>query len=142
MTRRERRRNHLTKFVQASGADIPAKAKPAGSEGLRDGQLGCWRSHADVWKRIIDENIQTAIVVEDDADWDMDIHNIFERLSQHMKKTKLGKHTRTPYELKHAPYGKSALLSPIVFDFILPHSLHTKPWHRVCCGCGRPSALS
>ncbi|KAG5954880.1 hypothetical protein E4U13_005542 [Claviceps humidiphila] len=95
----------LTFQPGASGADIPAKAKPAGSDGLRDGQLGCWRSHADVWKRIIDENIQTAIVVEDDADWDMDIHNIFERLSQHMKKTKLGKHTRTPYELKHAPYG-------------------------------------
>lgn len=66
-------------------------------------------------------------MVEDDADWDMDIHNIFERLSQHMKKTKLGKHTRTPYELKHAPYGKSALLSLIVFIFLLPLSPHAAP---------------
>ncbi|KAG6021903.1 hypothetical protein E4U41_002365 [Claviceps citrina] len=95
----------LTLQPGAIGADIPDKAKPSGGEGLRPGQLGCWRSHADVWKRMLDENIQTAIVMEDDADWDMEIHDIFERLSQHMKVTKLGGHERTAYEEKYAPYG-------------------------------------
>ncbi|KAG5913758.1 hypothetical protein E4U42_000890 [Claviceps africana] len=95
----------MTLEVGADGKDVPAKARPADSDGLRDGQIGCWRSHANVWKRMVQENIQTAIVVEDDADWDLDIHNIFERFSQHMKKTTLGKHTRTAYEKKHAPYG-------------------------------------
>ncbi|KAG6007581.1 hypothetical protein E4U21_005779 [Claviceps maximensis] len=89
----------------AIGKDIPDKAKPRGGENLRPAQLGCWRSHADLWKKMIDENIQTAMIVEDDADWDMDIHDIFERFSRHMKTTKLGKHTRTSYEKKHAPYG-------------------------------------
>ncbi|KAG5981483.1 hypothetical protein E4U54_006638 [Claviceps lovelessii] len=95
----------LTHQPAANGNDIPDKAKPNGAGGLRPGQIGCWRSHADIWKRMVEENIQTAMVVEDDADWDMEIHDIFERFSRHMQVTKLGKHTRTAYEKKHAPYG-------------------------------------
>ncbi|KAE9979395.1 hypothetical protein EG328_000880 [Venturia inaequalis] len=35
--------------------------------------LGCWRSHANVWRKIINEDIATAIILEDDADWDVNV---------------------------------------------------------------------
>ncbi|KAG5930901.1 hypothetical protein E4U53_002066 [Claviceps sorghi] len=95
----------LTLQPGADGKSVPKKARPEGSDGLRDGQIGCWRSHADLWRKIVDENIQSAIILEDDADWDMDIHDIFERFSRYMRTTTLGKPQRTAYEKKHAPYG-------------------------------------
>ncbi|KAF2405287.1 hypothetical protein EJ06DRAFT_525816 [Trichodelitschia bisporula] len=54
------------------GEDIHIKAQPPGW-GSGNGPLGCWRSHANVWRRMLDENIETALIMEDDADWDVDI---------------------------------------------------------------------
>lgn len=55
---------------------------------------------------MINENVQTAIVLEDDADWDIEIHDIFQTLSVQMRKGELRKQKATNYEMNHAPYGK------------------------------------
>ena len=86
---------------------------------MRPEQLGCWRSHADVWRRVIEEDIETAIVLEDDIDWDLNIHDIFEELSIQMRKGELRKQRATRDEMKSAPYGKSGLR-----DRLLAPALH------------------
>ncbi|QPG98446.1 hypothetical protein C2857_007617 [Epichloe festucae Fl1] len=95
----------LTLQDGVNGSLVAEKAKPAGSNNLKPEQLGCWRSHADVWQRMVTENVTSAIILEDDADWDVDVHNIFERLSRQMRQTKLRKLPPTAYEEEHAPYG-------------------------------------
>ncbi|USW54837.1 Putative glycosyl transferase, family 25 [Septoria linicola] len=35
--------------------------------------LGCWRGHMNVMQRIVKERIQSALILEDDADWDVNI---------------------------------------------------------------------
>ncbi|OAA69243.1 Glycosyl transferase, family 25 [Akanthomyces lecanii RCEF 1005] len=87
------------------GNAIHEKARPKGSHALRPEQLGCWRSHANVWRKIIEERIQTAIILEDDADWDVRIHDIFQDLSLEIRKGVLRKDKPTSYEVAHAPYG-------------------------------------
>ena len=42
--------------------------------GLKDVEYACWRSHADAWRRVVEEGWTTAMVIEDDADWDGGIH--------------------------------------------------------------------
>lgn len=95
----------LTHQDGVNGSLIAEKSKPAGSHNLSPARMGCWRSHADVWQRMITENITSAIILEDDADWDVDVHNIFERLSRQMRRTKLRKAPPTAWEEQHAPYG-------------------------------------
>lgn len=92
-------------FLQVDGNTVHEKARPKGSQALRPEQLGCWRSHANVWRTIINERIQTAIILEDDADWDVRVHDIFQTLSLQMRKR-----TAREGELRshdaNAPYGK------------------------------------
>jgi GR25 family glycosyltransferase involved in LPS biosynthesis len=38
-----------------------------------DGELGCWRGHMNIIHRIVKEKISSALIMEDDADWDIHI---------------------------------------------------------------------
>jgi hypothetical protein len=47
--------------------------------------LGVWRAHANAWKYMMDNNIQSALIIEDDVDWDVNIKNIFGTLHWQLK---------------------------------------------------------
>ncbi|KAL6410123.1 glycosyltransferase family 25 protein [Ilyonectria robusta] len=57
------------------GAEISDKAIPKakGWKKPSDGAMGCWRAHMNIMDRIVAENITTALILEDDADWDVRI---------------------------------------------------------------------
>ena len=38
---------------------------------LKAGVVGCWRAHMNFLSRVIQDDLATALVLEDDADWDM-----------------------------------------------------------------------
>lgn len=38
--------------------------------GLKDVEYACWRTHADAWRKVVEEGWATAMILEDDADWD------------------------------------------------------------------------
>ncbi|MCO5613693.1 hypothetical protein L7F22_067971 [Adiantum nelumboides] len=42
-------------------------------------KLGCFRAHANLWRKIISENIATALILEDDIDWDFRLKEILSR---------------------------------------------------------------
>lgn len=44
------------------------------------GEIGCHLSHYNLWRRIADEKIETALVLEDDAVWDGDFFDVASRL--------------------------------------------------------------
>ncbi|KAF2466252.1 uncharacterized protein BDR25DRAFT_293643 [Lindgomyces ingoldianus] len=70
------------KLTMIPGIDpktIHHKAEPhmiGGNNMTATPALGCWRAHANAWKHIIDNNIETALIVEDDIDWDVNIKDI------------------------------------------------------------------
>lgn len=35
------------------------------------GQVGCWRAHLNVWEAMVHNGLSSALVFEDDADWDL-----------------------------------------------------------------------
>ena len=55
---------------------LPAKEKP------RKKLLGAWRAHLNVATRMVYERISTAILFEDDADWDVNLHTQLEQFAQ------------------------------------------------------------
>ena len=40
---------------------------------IADGEIGCYLSHYRLWQRMVAEKIPSALVLEDDADWDEDL---------------------------------------------------------------------
>jgi hypothetical protein len=83
------------------------KAKVSDGGLVRDEQWGSWQGHADVWRRVLNEKLETALILEDDVDWDVNIHDIFEELSRQMRKGKLQQTAMTEQEKLTAPYGES-----------------------------------
>ncbi|KAF7553109.1 hypothetical protein G7Z17_g3869 [Cylindrodendrum hubeiense] len=57
------------------GDSISDKAIPKESKHkkISPGALGCWRGHMNVLQEIVRNNISTALILEDDADWDVRI---------------------------------------------------------------------
>jgi len=55
------------------GKDIDEKALPQGMSTKHPGvnQIGCWRAHLDAMRYIVKNNIQSAVIMEDDANWDV-----------------------------------------------------------------------
>ncbi|KAK9327870.1 hypothetical protein V1520DRAFT_347566 [Lipomyces starkeyi] len=91
-------------ILGVDGDSINAKAVPDKAD-LRASVLGCWRAHADAWRDVIDNNFETALILEDDIDWDENIHQIFHDLSLQMQNNKLRLVKPTDHERASAPYG-------------------------------------
>ena len=45
---------------------------------MTDGEIGCYLSHYRLWQRMVAEKIPSAIVLEDDTDWDDDLPAVAE----------------------------------------------------------------
>ncbi|KAF1968730.1 hypothetical protein BU23DRAFT_479468 [Bimuria novae-zelandiae CBS 107.79] len=68
-------------------ADVHEKARPINKskEDPSKPWVGVWRAHADAWRYIIDNNIQSALILEDDVDWDVNVKEVFGLWNWQMK---------------------------------------------------------
>ncbi|KAF2798796.1 glycosyltransferase family 25 protein [Melanomma pulvis-pyrius CBS 109.77] len=83
------------------GAQIPLKAIPdSWGKDETNNTLGCWRVHMNIAQKMVRENIASALVLEDDADWDV---NLKSQLVEFARGTRyvLGNENKSP----HSPYG-------------------------------------
>lgn len=77
---------HFTRFSfqtipGVDGTKVARKAVPAAWPGLEGpdatpsaaGALGCWRAHLNFVRQMVSDNIQSALIFEDDADWDLNL---------------------------------------------------------------------
>ena len=56
------------------GEDVPKKAlPPKANPGLRPTNIGSWRAHVNALARIVRQNLSSALIMEDDMDWDVHI---------------------------------------------------------------------
>ena len=56
------------------GKQIPHVAWPGFYEEGRESNTGSWRAHMNAAASILDRNLSSALIVEDDADWDVHLH--------------------------------------------------------------------
>lgn len=69
----------LTMIPGVSADSIHEKAMPGqiGSTNMKGTPpLGIWRAHANAWRHMIDNDIQSALIIEDDVDWDLNVKEI------------------------------------------------------------------
>jgi GR25 family glycosyltransferase involved in LPS biosynthesis len=53
--------------------EVPNPDPEPEDDNLVNGQKGCWRSHLNILEKIVSEGISSALIMEDDADWDVRI---------------------------------------------------------------------
>jgi len=91
------------------GADVPDKALPLGwdREKMSDSNLGSWRGHMEAIKRIVDEDLSSALIMEDDMDWDIAIKNQLYQfaLGSHEIQAGLTPEPRPDDQCRDSPYG-------------------------------------
>ncbi|KAF2804636.1 uncharacterized protein BDZ99DRAFT_511561 [Mytilinidion resinicola] len=64
------------------GADVLHKALPPGDYQIPpDGVKGCWRAHMNALLTVIQQNVSTALIMEDDVDWDIRIRDQLHRFA-------------------------------------------------------------
>ncbi|KAI2602032.1 glycosyltransferase family 25 protein [Hypoxylon sp. NC1633] len=65
----------LTWIRGVLGKSIADKALPLGwnRETMQDSNLGSWRGHVDAMRTIVEEGISSALIMEDDMDWDVHV---------------------------------------------------------------------
>ena len=49
---------------------------------LKPAHLACYRGHANIWRKIIEDGVDTALIMEDDIDWDLNIREIIPRVEE------------------------------------------------------------
>ena len=96
------------------GATVPAKALPY-TFSRKLTVTGCWRAHMNVLRHMVDRKISTALVFEDDADWDVALRTQlvqFARGSRWLLSTSPNDTTApvwltTNITQPHSPYGNN-----------------------------------
>ena len=65
---------------------------------LEPAHLACYRGHANIWRKMVEDGVETALIMEDDIDWDLNIREIMPRI-----KKALGEITKEPNPLSNTP---------------------------------------
>lgn len=73
---------------------VPQALPPGSWSGYKPGELGCWRAHANALRRVVDEGLETALIMEGDNDWDVRVKDQMEMISE-----------RFPGRTEEKPYG-------------------------------------
>ena len=67
--------------------ELLMNAKDYKINGLTRGEIGCSLSHLNIYKKIIEDNIDIALILEDDAIFKEDINKILEEINKFNKST-------------------------------------------------------
>ncbi|KKA20905.1 hypothetical protein T310_5045 [Rasamsonia emersonii CBS 393.64] len=68
------------------------------------GELGCWRAHMNAMQKIVAERISTALILEDDSDWDVMLKS---QLVEFARGARLLQNSSSSHEHPSSPYGDS-----------------------------------
>ncbi|KAI1873785.1 uncharacterized protein JN550_003054 [Neoarthrinium moseri] len=82
------------------GESVPDKAVPfkADRQSLWENNLGSWRGHMNAVRRIVEENLESALIMEDDMDWDVRLRAQLEQVAMGVRTIlPSGSNSRSPY---------------------------------------------
>jgi GR25 family glycosyltransferase involved in LPS biosynthesis len=93
---------HVDFVDGVKGESIPDKAVPLGIDrhALMETNLGSWRGHMNAVRRIVEEDLESALIMEDDMDWDVRLRSQLEQVARGSREL-LEPHDENP----HSPYG-------------------------------------
>ncbi|PYI09564.1 hypothetical protein BO78DRAFT_308143 [Aspergillus sclerotiicarbonarius CBS 121057] len=96
-----------------SSEDMSPKAYPprfdeADRPRMLPGEIGSWRAHVNAMQRIVAERLSTALILEDDVDWDVTLKTQLHDFAQGalaLQPKPHSTHNRPPHSSSSSPYG-------------------------------------
>jgi len=88
-----------------NGSEISKAERPEGwekafnTDGNIDSSLGCWRGHLDIYQKMALQGVQSALIMEDDVDWDVTIKRQMTEVAHGARQLQ---HNDA---VSHSPYG-------------------------------------
>ncbi|KAK7755699.1 hypothetical protein SLS62_002310 [Diatrype stigma] len=95
---------HIDFVDGVRGETIPDKAVPFGvtdRKKFMETNLGSWRGHMNAIRRIIEEDLESALIMEDDMDWDVRLKSQLEQAATGAREIANASKGSTP----RSPYG-------------------------------------
>ncbi|KAK9366986.1 hypothetical protein V1509DRAFT_627886 [Lipomyces kononenkoae] len=93
-------------FAGVRGSEMSPKAMPDGvAKKTLPSEIGCWRAHANAWRYLLESDMDTLLIFEDDLDWNVNLKQTMELLSLQMQNSKIRQTEPSDYERANAPYG-------------------------------------
>ena len=83
------------------GTQVSNKALPLGMESVKPNIIGCWRAHLDVLRNMVANRIESALIMEDDIDWDVSLKAQMLEFARGVRYV-IG---TGPDDTPHSPYG-------------------------------------
>ncbi|KAI6084734.1 glycosyltransferase family 25 protein [Hypoxylon rubiginosum] len=89
------------------GKTMSDKALPLGwnRETMQDSNLGSWRGHVNTMRRIVEDGISSALILEDDMDWDVHVKTELEQFASAARTLQKDFHRNQSLE-SSSPYGQ------------------------------------
>ena len=56
---------------------------------LRMEEYAVWRAHANVWRKVIEDELETALILEDDNDWDLNLKQQIPRIMNALEEIRM-----------------------------------------------------
>ncbi|KAF1830599.1 hypothetical protein BDW02DRAFT_642038 [Decorospora gaudefroyi] len=126
--------NIKLEFVEGvTGASIHDKAypPPEANKKLLSGIRGSWRTHMNALQRVVEQNLTTALIFEDDVDWDLRVRQNLQRfaLASRFLSSSSKQYTSTlQSKLEHHTNTETpATAIQIIDTSTLPKTLHSLP---------------
>ncbi|ROW02558.1 hypothetical protein VPNG_07846 [Cytospora leucostoma] len=97
---------HVEFIDGVRGESIPDKAVPFGVDrhALMETNLGSWRGHMNAIRKIVEEDLESALIMEDDMDWDVRLRSQLEDIAKGTR-TLLGNGGSSGPDRPVSPYG-------------------------------------
>ncbi|KIW72024.1 hypothetical protein PV04_00248 [Phialophora macrospora] len=107
--------NITVEFVEGIHGDkIPAKVLPPNfNQDLNPGSIGSWRAHMNAIRRVVETGASTALIIEDDVDWDVRLRTSLDHFATASRSLhtldssdKINFRDLPPTQVTHSPYGE------------------------------------
>ncbi len=73
---------------------------------MPDSNLGSWRGHIDAIRRVVEDGLSSALIMEDDMDWDVHIKSQLSQLAPAARELQAGFHRNQTLAAPTSPYGR------------------------------------
>ncbi|CAO1635136.1 unnamed protein product [Parajaminaea phylloscopi] len=63
-------------------SDMRPEGQPLFDDDVTATEKACWRAHVRIWRKMVEEKIESALILEDDADFDVNLKESLQRLQR------------------------------------------------------------
>lgn len=89
--------------------DMVMEGQPVFDDDVTATEKACWRAHVRIWRKMVEDKVESALILEDDADFDVNLREAMGKLQHplHVLFDSVQEHHRAPRPSSRSPWMES-----------------------------------